>query len=220
MKSAFLSTCLSLFVVTAFAQGTVSFQNASSVFGWDPATNRNVTFGLTAAEYNPLLVAGANVSTNYAGVNLGGLRAALYFTAGSVADADWQTVTTLATTSQSSSPLASFRQSTSASPGAWWGGTRTLEGIPARNGTASLMVVVWDTSFTLDPFSPAAFAGLWGRSEVFSYTTPDTSLTTPWEYLPNNLTSFTIGIVPEPTIVSLAAMGAAMLLLLRPRAGR
>jgi hypothetical protein len=212
MKKLLLTSLASLLTVAAFAQGTVTFQNASTVAGWNPVADRNVKFGETAAAYNPLLVAGANVSSNYAGVNLSSLRAALYYAPGAVADADWTQVNLAAT-----GTAATFKQSTAATAGSWFGGTRTLSTIAAQGGVASLMVVVWDSSLSNDPLSVAARGGLWGRSAVFAYSTPSGSTPAPAEFLPNNLQSFTIGVVPEPSSMAIAGLGAAALVFFRRR---
>jgi hypothetical protein len=92
-----------------------------------------------------------------------------------------------------------------------------LSTIASQGGLASLMVVVWDSSLSNDPLSAAARGGLWGRSTVFSYTTPASSTPAPADFLPNNLTSFTVGIVPEPSSMALAGLGAAALVLFRRR---
>lgn len=189
MKKLLLTTLSSLLAVAAFAQGTVTFQNASTVAGWASVADRNVKFGADAANYNPALVAGANVSSNYAGVNLSALRVALFFAPGTVGDAAWDSVNQLAL----GTTVATFKGSTSTTAGSWFGGTRSLNGVAAQGGVASLMVVVWDSSLSADPLSAAARAGLWGRSAVFGYTTPAGSTPAPAEFLPNNLASFTIG---------------------------
>lgn len=217
MKKTILTTIASLLAVGAFAQGSVTFQNAATVAGWAPAADRNVKFDATAALFNPLLVAGANVSSNYAGVNLSSLRAALYFAPGTVADANWQTVNNAAGLTVAGSPNATFKQSTSTTAGSWFGGSRTMAGVASQAGAASLMVVVWDTALSADPFSTEALGGLWGRSAVFSYSTPAGGTPAPAEFLPNNLAGFTIGIVPEPSSMALAGLGAASLLLFRRR---
>lgn len=131
-------------------------------------------FGVAAASYHPLLLAGANVSSNYAGVNLSSLRAVLLYAPGVVSDANWSVmVTNIAMhTASATSPFATFKQSTSATAGSWYGGERTMSGISASGGVASLMVFVWDTAYSAEPVSPAVFSGLWGRSAVFQYATP------------------------------------------------
>lgn len=216
MKKTILTTFASLLAVGAFAQGSVTFQNSTATAGWPATVDRNVKFAASAAAFNPLLVEGANVSSNYAGVNLSSLRAALYFAPGTVADANWATVNTAALPVSGAAP-ATFKGSTSATAGSWFGGTRTMAGIPLQAGAASLMVVVWDSSLTADPFAPEALAGLWGRSAVFAYSTPAGGTPAPAEFLPLNLASFSIGIVPEPSSMALAGLGAASLLLFRRR---
>ena len=223
MKKALISIIASLLTVAAVAQGTVVFGNASSIVGWSPQRDRNVKFDPTAALYDPLLVAGANVSSNYAGVNLSGLRAALFFAPGTLPDPDWQAVTNLAMTA-SGSAFATFRQSTSTTTGSWFGGSRTMQGVPPYSAYASLMVVVWDGALAADPFSPAAAPGLWGRSSVFHYVTPGPEgYPGPDVFLMQNLESFSIGalfppeLIPEPTPPTLIGASAAVLMLFRPR---
>lgn len=177
---------------TISAQGVVTFQNASTAAGWNPVADRNVRWSPSAASFNPLLVAGDNVASNYAGLNFSTLRAALYYAPGTVSDANWQQVNLAA-----SGGSATFKQSTSATRGSWFGGTRTLDTIANQSGTASLMVVVWNSALSSDPFSAAAQTGLWGRSPVFGYTTPAGTTPAPSEFLPNNLTSFTVGYNPQ-----------------------
>jgi hypothetical protein len=209
MKKLLLTAAGTLLTVAAFAQGTVNFANASNIAGWNPVVDRNVRFGATAALYNPLLTAGANVSSNYAGVDLTFLRAALYFAPGAVTD--------VGLFSQSAGGAATFRSSTSAIAGSWLGGTRTLTGINAQGGLASLFVVVWDSRTGADPLSAAAQASLWGSSAIFQYTTPASPTPAPADFLPNALTGFNIGIVPEPSSFALAGLGAAALLIFRRR---
>lgn len=216
MKKTIITTLACLMAVASFGQGSVTFQNSTATAGWPATVDRNVKFGATAAVFNPLLVAGANVSSNYAGVDLSSLRAALYYAPGTVADSAWQTVNTLALPTTGGA-LATFKQSTSATAGSWFGGARTMAGVASQAGAASLMVLVWDSSRSSDPFSVEALGGLWGRSAVFSYSTPAGSTPAPAEFLPLNLASFTIGVVPEPSSMALAGLGAASLLLFRRR---
>ena len=202
MKKLLLTAAGTLLTVAAFAQGTVTWQNASTISGWNPVADRNVKFGASASIFNPLLVAGANVASNYAGVNLTSLRAVLYYAPG--------TTTDLGLFSQAAGGSASFKASTSATAGSWFGGTRTLTtGVPAQGGVSSLFVVVWDSSLSTDPLSDASKLGLWGSSAIFAYTTPTSPTPAPVDFLPNNLSSFTIGMVPEPSTFALAGLGAA-----------
>lgn len=230
MKKIILSSFLGFVSAVAVAQGTVLFGNASSIVGWEIPRDRNVKFDPTAALYDPLLVAGANVSSNYDGVNLSGLRAALFFAPGTLPDANWRAVTNLAMAT-SGSTFATFKQSTSTTAGSWFGGSRTMQGVPASSAYASLMVVVWDTDLTMDPFAPAAASGLWGRSTVFQYMTAPShgAPNPPGDFLMQNLESFNIGalfppeLIPEPAAPALVGLFAVVLLLFRrrgPRASR
>lgn len=230
MKRTILLTAVSLLTVAALGQGSVVFQNAATVPGWLIPRDRNVKFDATAATYNPLLVPGANVSSNYAGVDLSTLRATLLYAPGIVPDENWWTVTNLAMpTISGTSPYATFKQSTSTTAGSWFGGIRTMDGIPASNGVVSLMVFVWDAAHSPEPISWAAFDGLFGRSAVFQYITYGWDAPLPTEPLPDNLQGFNLGIfgqpfnlpadawggVPEPSAAALTGLGVTLLFLLR-----
>jgi hypothetical protein len=56
---------------------------------------------------------------------------------------------------------------------------------------------------------------MWGRSAVFSYTTPTSDTPAPADYLMNNLRSFEIATVPEPTPLSLLGFGVILLIVFR-----
>jgi hypothetical protein len=211
MKKLLLTTAAVLLTVGVYAQGTVNFANASTTPGLN-AGNRQVTFGPTASQFNAALAAGANVSSNYAGVNLAGLRAALLYAPTTVSD--------LAQFS-----LASFtggyptlRTSASAVAGSWFAKTATLETIGA-GVTANLVAVVWDTAFAASPLDAAAKNGLYGTSAIFQYTVPAGSTPAPAEFLMQNLSTFSIGatVIPEPTSFALLGLGAAAMLILRRR---
>jgi hypothetical protein len=229
MKKILLSSFISVVTIAAAAQGTVTIHNAATVNGWDPVADRSVKFSAISAGYNPLLTDGANVSSNYAGLNLSSLRAALFYAPGVVADSNWYTLTRLAMP-VSGSPFATFKNSTSTTAGSWFGGTRSMAGIPAQNGLVSLMVFVWDSAWAAEPVSRAALRGLHGRSAVFQYTTPASAMPAPSDFLPQNLRSFTLdsvlewglppdawGGVPEPTTTTLFGLGVAILTLRRRR---
>jgi hypothetical protein len=103
MKKIILSVFISLLTIAAFSQGSVTFQNASTVAGWNPVMDRNVKVNLNYYYYTNIggfysnYTVSGNLSSNYAGLNLTGLRAALYYAPGTVADAAWQTVNLAAT---------------------------------------------------------------------------------------------------------------------------
>lgn len=211
MKRILLACLTCILALNVYSQGAVTFQNASTIAGWDSVVDRNVRFGIGAVYFG--IPVGANVSSNYAGLNLSSLRAALYYAPGTISDANWQQVNLPATGSP-----ATFKQSTSTTAGSWFGGTQTLDTIASQGGIATLMVVVWDLALSSNPFSAAAQSSLlWGRSAVFSYTTPAGPTPAPAEYLMNNLRSFEIATMPEPTTLALTGLGATMLFLTRRR---
>src|SRR5258708_1180792 len=140
---------------SALAQGTVIFGNASSIPGWvDPSLDRYVHWSPSASSFDPRLVPGDLVSSNYAGIDFSSLRAALYYAA--------STVTDLAQFVVASGGASGFKGSTSATAGSWYGHADTLDSVP-YGVTANLAVLVWDSSISSDPLSAAARAGLWGH---------------------------------------------------------
>jgi len=188
-------------LTSARAQGTVFFGNASTTSGWgNPFLDRNVRFGPSAAAYNPLLIAGDNVSSNYAGLDLSGLRAALYYGSGS----------DLASFTKAILPNSAigrtFKASTSTTAGSWFGAEATLQTV-AWGVHTSLAVVIWDSSLSTDPFSAEAKTGLWGASSIFSYVPPIAGPPSSW--LMENYESFTIGI-PEPSVPALFGLAAVI----------
>ncbi len=208
MKDLPLTLAAALLTVTAFGQGTVFFYNASSVPWWNPVVDRNVKFGPSIGSYDPRLIPGANVSSNFAGVNLASLRAALYYAPGVQTD--------ILVFAPAGGGSTTFRASTSSVPGSWFGGTRTLMGV--RNGElASLFVVVWDSSLSTDPLSAAARTGIWGTSAIFQYSHPSSPTPAPSDFMPQNLSSFVINPGPEPSTFALAALSFAALLVLHQR---
>jgi hypothetical protein len=196
--------------VAGIAQGTVTFANASSV-GWANTTfDRLVRWGPGASSFNAALTEGGLVSSNQV-PGLTSLRAALYYAASSDNN--------LADFVAASGGPETFKNSTSATVGSWFGHTDTLDTIP--NGTtANLVVFVWDTSVNADPRLAGAAGGLYGASAIFQYTPPTNPMYFPTDFLMYNLTSFTVGLIaepsiPEPTTIALVGLGAAALLVLR-----
>jgi hypothetical protein len=208
MKKLLITTAATLLTVAAFGQGQVSFNNASSIAGWTSVADRNVHFSSNSAALPPGITPGANVSSNHAGLNLTSLRAALYYAATTQTDVNLFTA--------AGGGPATFKTSTSATAGSWFGGNRTLDNI-AIGAPANLVVIVWDSSLTSDPLSAAARGGLYGQSAIFQYTSPTSPTPAPAEFLPNNLAAFSISIIPEPSSFALAGLGAAALLIFRRR---
>ena len=193
---------------SANAQGSVNFGNASSLGCWmDPSLDRYVHWAPSAALFDPRLVPGELVTSNYAGINFSSLRAALYYAA--------STETDLGQFVAASGGPSGFKNSTSANAGSWFGHLDTLDTIP--NGvTANLTVLVWDSNLSNDPLSTAARAGLWGSSSIFQYTPPTDALPGPWQFMMDGLTAFQVGFpAPETSSWSLFGLGLIVYLCFR-----
>lgn len=97
---------------------------------------------------------------------------------------------------------ARFRPQGTDPAGTWIGGTRTLAGFTAGQ-TVLLQVRVTDAT------SP-----LFGRSTLFTYTIPAAG-SPPAAFFMDNFQSFSL--VPEPSVIGLAMVGAGALFMLRRR---
>jgi len=88
---------------------------------------------------------------------------------------------------------------------------------------ATVEMVVWDNSSGNYPAWTEALRGgalvAFGSSGRLNITAPIGGLNHTAPSLPNTLRSFNLGRVPEPSTFALAGLGAAMLMILRPRAG-
>ena len=99
--------------------------------------------------------------------------------------------------------------------------TDTLEGIPADSSAATLEVVAWDNSSGLYPTWTQASAVYWaggylavGRSGPFTVLSIGGSVNTP---PPTPFPSFNLWLLPEPSTITLAVLGGAMLMIRRRR---
>lgn len=106
-----------------------------------------------------------------------------------------------------------FRPPGGTASGTWFGGMRTLIGFP-EGQTVHLQVRVWDSAAgpTWEIAAQNGFAGTqYGQSQVFSFTLPVTG--PPQAWFIENFRGFTL--VPEPSLLGLAIVGAAVLLFVR-----
>jgi len=99
---------------------------------------------------------------------------------------------------------------TASGAGTWIGNDRTLTGV-APGQTTTLIVRAWDmrTGATWET------ATLRGESTPFSYTVPLDPLSPPAAYFIEGLGGFRL--VPEPSVIGLAMVGAGALFMLRRR---
>jgi len=212
MRKILVTTSVVFLAFCSFSQGTVTFANASTTAGLIPA-DRTVSFWAwydNGIYLEPRTL--GNVSSNFAGVDMSGLRVAVLYAP--------TTVTDLASFSlgRFSGGYPTFKASTSGTTGSWFGKTATLDGVTAGQ-TVNMAAVVWDIREAASPFDRAAQYGPWGSSAIFQYTVPGGSTPAPQEFLPQNLRAFSVGPfpywVPEPTGSALLSVGAAMMLIFR-----
>jgi hypothetical protein len=214
MKTLFLTITLALAASSFPGQGTINFNNATSTYG-TATPSHLITFAPDAALYNAALTTGALVSSNYAGVNLSGLRALLYYGA--------STQNSIAGLTAATSTPATFRASTSANAGSWiGGGIVTLQGFDVGN-TINAAVLVWDSNqyatawAAYNAFAAGNYYGLFGMtSTIFQYTVPPVG-SLPSAYFMANQQPFVVHFIPEPATLALAGLGTAALLISRRR---
>jgi len=193
MKKLLLSALLVIATASAFAQGTVSFQNNQLLAGSGPGGNDPTKLIYFGSGSNPLTLGnGAYVAQLWYG-GPGSTESSL--TAGTGAPSN-------------------FRVATTQTPGTWSGGTKTLAGF-AEGASVLLQVRVWDTTRGADWAAAGGPNGalFTGKSSIFSYTVP-TSGSPPAAFLMTGFQGFTIA-VPEPSTILLGILGAGALLLRR-----
>jgi hypothetical protein len=180
----------------AHAQGSVNFSNQSTALSSPP--DRLVRFDPVTVGTNAPNPFGTNdapvVGTNFV--------AQLFFGASTASEDSLAPVSTAP---------ATFRTVTTASPGTWFNGNRTIEGFQGGD-TVNLQVRVWDITHASSWAQYlAAPQGLAGKSLLFLYTLPS-------GYVPpigldnmQNFQGFYIFNVPEPSGFSLCALGIVVL---------
>jgi hypothetical protein len=190
MKKLLIVGLLIMASASAFAQGTVNFNNNGLLAG-NPDSIK-VFYGPQSSGMPLTLAFGTYV-------------AQLYYGAPGAAESTLQPV---------SSPVSNFRAATTTNPGTWSGGTRTLTGF-AEGAAVQLQVRVWNTADGTD--YTTAFGknnGLFtGKSNPFAYTVPAAG-SPPAAYLMTGFQGFSVA-VPEPSVIVLGILGAGVFLLRR-----
>ena len=111
---------------------------------------------------------------------------------------------------------ARFRVSTSAAAGTWQGGDRTLTGIGNTPGTVITMRVdIFDINRFANYAAAVAGGGIFGSSAQFTYTIPAPPLA-PGATDLQNFRGFWV-FIPEPSVISLAAVGGLALWMVKRR---
>jgi len=210
MKKYLVTLAITALATSAFAQGTVVFNNNSSglVKQWTSASDPtlisvpklggSVTLFAAApgASLNPLGTVGAGGYTaNYA--NLAAFLAA---------NTGWAQIATTGIL-----PIAA---------GQYNGGTQTIAGGAGAN--AQYFVVGWTGAFASYDAAMAAGSGFIGVSSVFATTTGNPTTVPPGTPVSLNstftgMTLATVSSVPEPSTFALAGLGAAALMIFRRR---
>jgi hypothetical protein len=215
MKKTLLTALAMTCAVGVFAQGTVTFNNRNGatthVYGPTPGGTR---INGNSSIDNP---AGATVYPGLLVGTAGGLAASttiasLLGAPGAVAD---ENLLVLA----SGGGTTTFR--TGAASGNIAPGTATFNNIPQDAALGTFQLVAWDNSSGL--YSTWALAKqAWlagsiaaGTSALFQLTSIGGQINTP--PLLTTLTSFNMYVIPEPTTMALAGLGAAALLIFRRR---
>jgi hypothetical protein len=109
---------------------------------------------------------------------------------------------------------ARFRVSTTTQPGTWSGGIRTLTGIANIPGTVVWMQVgVYDNTQFTSYSAALAGGGVLVTSIIFPFTVPTPPLG------PTSLDMVNFQMIPEPSVIALAAFGALALWTVKRRRG-
>jgi len=212
MKKILLTTALvAACSVSAFAQGTVLFQNNGSgykalVYGGEPGNPTASKTGNTAAG----LPAG---SQTYGGALVGaGYRAQLFVAPGTVTDPTSSSFLTVST-------INTFR--TGGAAGVLGTLQVTVNGLAADAPQISMYYAAWDNSSGLysdwSSARPAWQAGLIAAGFSPILTGGPAGGGANGAFTPVGIQSFNVYMVPEPATMALAGLGAAAVLIFRRR---
>jgi hypothetical protein len=185
-------------VFASFGQSTVNFNNTATTFADSATVDRFV--------YLDQVGGTKLVGQNYA--------AALYWSTQNSEAAITQLAVLNATDTTITSARGIFRVATTASPGTWSGGARTLLGTTLGQ-QVFMQIRVWDTAAGANYDSALVNGGKTGKSAIFSYTTSSSPTPPPSDLVLLNLRAFAL--VPEPSTIALGVLGLGSLLLFRRR---
>lgn len=170
--------------LTGYAQGTINFNNGSSQLPGPPDPKVYLSDGVTGVS----------------GVNY----VAQLFKSADAGDAS-------ATAAVTEPPTTFFPSSVTSRAGVWAGGSRTFTDV-AKGDTVSLIVRVWDSTLGTYAEATAGGANSYGQSGPFDYTVPAGNTPAPAEFFMTGFEGFALN-VPEPSILALAGLGFAGILL-------
>ena len=202
MKKILLSSLLAMATVASFAQGTISVGNGITATRF-PIYGPQVGSESVQVSGSSSLSAPTG-STVYTGGLLSGTRYAIEFWAGPSTATDFSGLTLITTTTFRTGATA-----TALPNGITLSTAGFVPGVPA-DAQAKLAVRAWDTQ------SGATYdlASIKGAGGLFLSAPLGGGVTTPPNWVGQ---SFSIAIVPEPSSMALAGIGAASLLIFRRR---
>ena len=214
MKKLTLGVAIWIYVVGAFSQGTVRFDNdipgtvITHVYGPDPANPLSYKAGFGSNDFN--LATGGGGNLNWAGEPLAGSNFSAQIYAAGGADAPLASL-------RPASPVTSFR--TGSGAGFFVATIATLAGVPLDAPVATLQVRIWDNEGgTVTSWENAIAFGkssAFGQSPLFNLSSIGGGLNAPQGLI--GLQSFNITSIPEPSPIALVGLGTLVSLALARR---